>query len=300
VQAIDVIEHIPEENYFKTLQELQRVAKNYILISVPFMENLSSGFTKCAKCRGIYHVNHHYRSFGVIELAHLFESRWMPNAFIFSGDTVTLRELYFRVLRSRLGVLTELDVAVCPQCGAKASTKIVDSKANNAIYVLTRYLPPDYALSHPNRSECLVLFERARQPIKRQDGPEVLQLVSRKFRKPKAVAATAKYYGKRLVMETNLTKCSSLQDSLSLVWKSGGHLYYYPNPPRLSGNQFLVPAWFSPIILQTLSPSNTLWTGDRGNELLLTAIQNMESDTLSRALRRTLRLVLRRIGLGKC
>ncbi len=55
----------------RRFRKLARVAAKYVLVTVPFMENLAAGRTLCGACGRVYHVNHHQRAFGVRELASL-------------------------------------------------------------------------------------------------------------------------------------------------------------------------------------------------------------------------------------
>jgi SAM-dependent methyltransferase len=300
VQATDVIEHIPEDSYFPALQELQRVARKYILICVPFMENLPSGLTKCAACGNVYHVNHHYRSFGVMELVNLFNIEWVPTVFVFSGETINPKEFYFRSLRSRLGVLTEWNMAICPVCSAKASTKLVDSQTEHAVAVLSYFVPTDYSLLHPDRSECLVLFERSDRFNEHENNDEILQLIGDGLGKQNIVPARKEYVNGQLIMETHEEQYSQWEQSLWLVLKSAGHVYCYPNPQRINVNQVLVPAWFTHNYLKTLSSSTALLKGDKGSELLWVAIRNMESElSFRRTLKGILYTILERLGLRR-
>ena len=300
VQATDVIEHLPEKDYPQALQEIQRVAKKYILIGVPFMENLASGLTKCAVCGYLYHVNHHYRSFGIPELFNLLGGDWMPTVFVFSGDTIDRGDLYFRSFRKRLGVLTEWELAVCPQCGAKASIKSVDNITEHAIAVLTHYVPLDFAMAHPDRSKCLVLYENRSVPNSNKTEEDALELVYKKLGRFTAIPVQKVYRNHLLIIKTDIAEPSDLRGPLWLSWKICEQVYRYPNPEKAGINQFLVPAWFSPINLNTLSPLHSLWEGDVGNQLLLVAIKNMEAELeLRRGFRGALRTILDRFGFKK-
>src|SRR5688572_1928727 len=46
VSALEVIEHLPVNDFGKALSELARVSKRYIIISVPYAENLEDNFIK--------------------------------------------------------------------------------------------------------------------------------------------------------------------------------------------------------------------------------------------------------------
>jgi len=72
VLSSEVLEHIPFSIYNKSLQELERVANKYIVISTPFNEHLRAGFVLCKKCGCEFHRNRHVRSFNYKDHKNLF------------------------------------------------------------------------------------------------------------------------------------------------------------------------------------------------------------------------------------
>ena len=85
VMANDMLEHIPEKDYGKACAELQRVAKKYLLITVPYMENLEARMKRCIKCGARYHLNHHQRAYDFNSVKNIFPN-YKLNTVIFSGD----------------------------------------------------------------------------------------------------------------------------------------------------------------------------------------------------------------------
>ena len=65
VMANDVLEHIPHDEFSDALQELQRVASRYIIITVPFHENLRARSQYSPDAGGFHHVNEHVREFDI-------------------------------------------------------------------------------------------------------------------------------------------------------------------------------------------------------------------------------------------
>lgn len=63
VSCLEVIEHLPVPVYSKALAELARVSKKYLLISVPYNEDLSETFTQCPQCQSVFNANLHLRSY---------------------------------------------------------------------------------------------------------------------------------------------------------------------------------------------------------------------------------------------
>ena len=63
VMANDVIEHLIDSDYEKAIEEMFRVAKRYVILTVPHNEQLKANYTKCADCGNEYHIHWHQRSF---------------------------------------------------------------------------------------------------------------------------------------------------------------------------------------------------------------------------------------------
>ena len=62
VLCCEVLEHLDNKTLYFTLEEIQRVAKRYILITVPFKETLSAQWRKCCECRFVFHAWGYVRS----------------------------------------------------------------------------------------------------------------------------------------------------------------------------------------------------------------------------------------------
>ncbi len=65
VSCLEVIEHIPYPYYKKALSELARVGKKYLLISVPYNEDLLDDSNQCPACKSRFNANLHFRSYDV-------------------------------------------------------------------------------------------------------------------------------------------------------------------------------------------------------------------------------------------
>jgi SAM-dependent methyltransferase len=59
----ETLEHLPDGIYEKSLNEITRVAREYIVVSTPNDEYLPVGYVKCDACGFVYHANLHQRSF---------------------------------------------------------------------------------------------------------------------------------------------------------------------------------------------------------------------------------------------
>jgi SAM-dependent methyltransferase len=74
VLCSEVIEHLPGNVLHSTLSEIERLAKAYVLISVPYREKLRLLFLCCPVCRQEFHIWGHLRSYTKSDLKNLFKN----------------------------------------------------------------------------------------------------------------------------------------------------------------------------------------------------------------------------------
>jgi SAM-dependent methyltransferase len=72
VLCSEVLEHLPEDMLHATLREIERVAKAYVLISVPYREKIRLLFLFCPACGEEFHIWGHLRSYAKSDLKKLF------------------------------------------------------------------------------------------------------------------------------------------------------------------------------------------------------------------------------------
>ncbi len=117
VLAAELLEHLPQAAYERTLKELKRVARKWILISVPWQEQLSLGLARCIRCKTIFHVNYHHRSFSLKKLKYLFEPDFKLVKILHTGGE---RRSFVRILlwiKQHLGgIWARTPTTVCPKC----------------------------------------------------------------------------------------------------------------------------------------------------------------------------------------
>jgi SAM-dependent methyltransferase len=63
VMSIEVLEHLSDSDYRRAISEMQRVTRRYLLISVPYREDLASRMVRCPACGWRGHVFGHQRRF---------------------------------------------------------------------------------------------------------------------------------------------------------------------------------------------------------------------------------------------
>jgi SAM-dependent methyltransferase len=115
----EVMEHLPINVYKKSLSEICRVSRKYILITVPYKEDLVYAHVECPTCKCHFHPDFHMQSFNRKKLASMFSDidhsfRLLKIECIF--PFWNLQGVDF--LRNFLGIQKGFpSFAICPQCG---------------------------------------------------------------------------------------------------------------------------------------------------------------------------------------
>lgn len=131
VSCMEVLEHLPQTTYIGALNELSRIARRYILISVPFNENLRMLLTECKKCCCRFNPNYHLRTFNKLTMQHLFDDKGFMCREVFYMHPQRVVPPEIEVLLRLLGVVKRTVLrqsrspmpvdTVCPACGYSPS-----------------------------------------------------------------------------------------------------------------------------------------------------------------------------------
>lgn len=120
VMTTEVLEHLPKPSYLRAIQEMKRVAAEWILVGVPLDEQLSIARGRCPRCRTKFHVNYHFRSFGEHTIRELFAPEYEV---VRIERTGTIRRNYVRWLlwlkQNVGGIWARTATTVCPTCGSR-------------------------------------------------------------------------------------------------------------------------------------------------------------------------------------
>ncbi len=118
VTVLEVLEHLPLEDFKKGIIELQRISRKSIIITVPNNQNLEISLTMCPMCNCRFNPDYHVRSFNKNDLAMLF-TKFIPIEIKGIGPFVKyhLYNKFFLKFYHILKNLTLLEKAICPQCG---------------------------------------------------------------------------------------------------------------------------------------------------------------------------------------
>ena len=138
VLCCEVLEHLDNKTLFFTLEEIQRVAKRYILITVPFKETLSAQWRKCCKCAFVFHAWGHVRRFDLTTLTDLFRNAQLIKCLFLGPSESRIPSLAYTIAK-KMGNVWDNDSEVqshCPKCGSHP----IKSEGNIFGWLLIRFL----------------------------------------------------------------------------------------------------------------------------------------------------------------
>jgi len=157
VLSTEVIEHLPDHLFRRAIIDIERVSKRYIVISVPYKENLYASMTRCNICGKVFHEYMHFQSFTRKRLESIFPSFRIIQSFIFGPrEKYDNNFLLFIVRRIGRKWLTS-QMALCPWCGSKD----LGNNQGNLISRIAEYL--NWRICHRlsfHKRWIIVLYER--------------------------------------------------------------------------------------------------------------------------------------------
>jgi hypothetical protein len=115
--CLEVLEHLPYDKYLQAREELARVARSRLLISVPHHENLAASHVSCPECGCSFCPHGHVRQFRDRDLHDLFAGFELTHfEYIGRRRQYPLHAPLARLAR-RLKLATPYPAtAICPQC----------------------------------------------------------------------------------------------------------------------------------------------------------------------------------------
>jgi len=129
VLCCEVLEHLPFEVYPRARSELQRVADKYILVSVPYEQDIERMLVKCPYCGCMFVPARHVCSFNLRNTADLF-SEFKVQYYNFCAPVKRYGRLLLKAARLTGFLPRHLPMeALCPQCGYSPSLDAGSEKA---------------------------------------------------------------------------------------------------------------------------------------------------------------------------
>jgi len=121
VTCMEVLEHLPLPIYAKGVSEVARVARQSIVVCVPYKQNLKQSLCECPECRTRFNPDLHVRSFDehalrCLFLAHSFRMTGIQHI---GAQVVRYDQKYRAHLRSVFdrSPMSCPSHAICPVCG---------------------------------------------------------------------------------------------------------------------------------------------------------------------------------------
>jgi ubiquinone/menaquinone biosynthesis C-methylase UbiE len=118
--SMEVLEHLPVAVFPLALRELARVARSYVLVSVPYKQDLAASMSQCPSCLTRFNADYHMRTFDEAIMVGLLERegyRLVTHRLM--GPQTTYAD---RVWRARVRAWWHREsrlpsYAICPVCG---------------------------------------------------------------------------------------------------------------------------------------------------------------------------------------
>ena len=127
VIACEILEHLPQPIYIAARQELARVAKRSVIITVPNREKLSRAALRCEVCGCKYNRRRHLRRFERETFDGLLPDFTVAETAEF-GHHTRIYPPRIRQELERRGLLSVHDAPECPQCGQPHGRRNTDKE----------------------------------------------------------------------------------------------------------------------------------------------------------------------------
>lgn len=123
IVSMEMLEHLPAPKYHASLEELARVSRKNIFITVPYEENLTYSQITCPQCSSRFHPYYHVRSFNEGALRKLLIDHGWQCLYLEPVGIIRTRRLQaiwklVRLYFHRRGANFPW-YATCPLCGYK-------------------------------------------------------------------------------------------------------------------------------------------------------------------------------------
>jgi ubiquinone/menaquinone biosynthesis C-methylase UbiE len=121
VISSEMLEHLDDETLTQALQEMQRVSKKYLLLSVPNDELLPKNHLFCPQCQTVFHSWQHLQSFDQARFAALLSPRFYLKSYQVLGEREQRWIPALLHLKQKIGRqwFAPTGISVCPNCGNK-------------------------------------------------------------------------------------------------------------------------------------------------------------------------------------
>ncbi|MFA6925324.1 MAG: class I SAM-dependent methyltransferase [Bacteroidales bacterium] len=101
VFSSELLEHLEDETFYKTIEELKRISRKYIYITVPDNENINKTIVRCPKCDYIYNRSYHLRNFSINDFVKLFPEYTIIKSFSY-GRKIRKYNKYIQNIKQKI------------------------------------------------------------------------------------------------------------------------------------------------------------------------------------------------------
>lgn len=160
VICTSVLEHLKDNVFWKSIKELKRITNEWLIISVPYLEQLEYKWTKCLKCGKVFHVDNHIRRFSQKSLIKLFSDIFVVKAIHLTGKhSIIWDKELLKIRQEKLGIWCFKHLKKCPYCDHRQNykNKIINEKQLKELKTLNRIKTKDIK---KHACHVTILFER--------------------------------------------------------------------------------------------------------------------------------------------
>lgn len=119
VAALELFEHLDDTCLGATCNEIVRVSRRYVLISVPNQEQIERLFWRCGSCGEVFHIYGHVRSFDTKSLCETFPQARPVTFHLIPNRVRRFHPALLRLRQKGFHTYTYDRNAVCPRCGVR-------------------------------------------------------------------------------------------------------------------------------------------------------------------------------------
>ncbi len=151
----EMLEHLSDDDLTLAINEMKRIAKKYILVSVPNEELLKQTMVKCKACNSIYHAYGHLHSFSITKLASYFPGMNIEKVLRFGPINKDYNPLLLWIKNNFAGqYFHPVAPVLCPQC--ESETYVLRSNPISKICNLINSL-----IAKPKPYWLMILFSKS-------------------------------------------------------------------------------------------------------------------------------------------
>lgn len=119
VFSSEMLEHLPKKILDGAIEEIKRISKKYVLITLPHDEFLDQTFVKCPNCSNIFHANGHLHSFTEKKLSAMLGDNFALQYFeLFGYQRKTYNRQLLKIRHNNANrYYNPFTYTICPECG---------------------------------------------------------------------------------------------------------------------------------------------------------------------------------------